>query len=503
MKKNKIIIFTLLLVFISFTASAEVVEITEAIKDDISLKETITGTLTPIKEVNIPAETGGVVEKVNIEIGDSVKKGKELLKIDDEVLLIQKRQSEAALESAEANYNELKNGATEEELARVRASYENAKSALESAETNYKLMQQIFKERRSLEQQLVNAEQQLNNAKQQLQTAAQNLNQSEVNYNQAKRDYERSKTLYEDNVISQKELENAENAYETAESTLKNAEIAVRQAETSLKSAEQNYQLTEKSYNDPTEMKQQLENAGSQVKSAETNLAVAEANLKEAERGPREERLAAAAASVKQAEANLDQVKDQISKTQIQASFSGLVQAINIEEGEMIPSGQTVVNLINIDQLYAEIDVTAATVSAIKKGDTVDVKAETMQHYIKGTVTNIAPGADPSSRTFLVKVQIENEDNSLRAGMFADVRLEKGNIGSSVVVPIESIVNLNEDNPYLFTVEDGKAVKKNVRLGIKTDSRVEILEGLSAGEKVIFRGQNSLQDGAEVEVRNQ
>ncbi|MGM0602670.1 MAG: efflux RND transporter periplasmic adaptor subunit [Bacillota bacterium] len=503
MNKNKIIIFTLIFLLLSSAVSASVVEITEAVEDDISLKEVVTGSLAPIKEVDIPAETGGVVEKVNIEIGDSVKNDEKLIEIDDEVLLIQKRQLEAALESAEANYSELKNGATEEELARVRASYKNAKSALESAETNYKLMQQIFKERRSLEQQLVNAEQQLNNAKQQLQTAGQNLNQAEVNYNQAKRDYERSKTLYDDNVISKKELENAENAYETAESTLKNAEIAVKQAETSLKSAEQNYQLTEKSYNDPTEMKQQLENASSQVKSAETNLAVAEANLNEAERGPRKERLAAAYASVKQAEANLDQVKDQISKTQIRAPFSGLVQTVNIEEGEMIPSGQTAVNLINIDQLYAEIDVTAAAASALKKGDTVDVKAETMQHYIKGTVTNIAPAADPSSRTFLVKVQIENEDNRLRAGMFADVRLVKGEAGFSVVVPVESIVDLNEDNPYLFTVEDGKAVKKNVKLGIKTDSRVEILEGLSAGEKVIFRGQNNLQDGTEVEVRNQ
>src|SRR6056297_800365 len=99
MNKNKIIIFTLLFVFLSVSVSAEVVEITEAVKDDISLKETVTGTLTPIKEVNIPAEIGGTAAEVNIELGDYIKAGKKIIKIDDESLLIQKRQAEAALES--------------------------------------------------------------------------------------------------------------------------------------------------------------------------------------------------------------------------------------------------------------------------------------------------------------------------------------------------------------------------------------------------------------------
>jgi len=169
----------------------------------------------------------------------------------------------------------------------------------------------------------------------------------------------------------------------------------------------------------------------------------------------------------------------------------------------MIPSGQTVLNLINIDQLYAEINVTAATASAVKKGDTVDVRAETMQHYIQGEVTNIAPAADEASRTFLVKIKVPNQDHRLRAGMFADVRLTKGKAGSAVVIPIESVVNLNSDNPHVFVVEAGTAVRKDIKIGIRTDSRVEILEGLNADQDVIIRGQSNLEAGQEVEVRNQ
>jgi RND family efflux transporter MFP subunit len=506
MKNKKIIVLMFILVFISTSVLAQsttVVEITESVTDDISLNELITGALTPVNNINLPAETGGVAVRVNVEIGDQVKAGQELIKINDEVLMIQKRQSEAALDSAQANYQELKNGATQEELSRVKASYENAQASLKSAETNLDLMQELFNERRTLEQQLVSAEQQFDNARQQVETSKQNLNQAEVNFNQAKRDYERSKTLYDDNVISKKDYENAESAYENAESSLNNAKTAVEQAKNSLVSAEKNYQLTKETYNNPTELKRQLENARSQVNNSKTNLEVARANLEETKRGPRAERIRAGLAAVKQAEASLDQIEDQIEKTKITAPFSGVINQVNVEKGEMIGSGQTVVNLMNLDQLYAEIDVTARTVSAVKKGDIVGVKAETMQHYIDGEVSNIAPAADPSSRTFLVKVKVSNKDLKLRAGMFADVKISKGNSGSAVVVPIESIVNLNSDTPYLFVFESGKAVKKNIEIGISTDSRVEILTGLEAGKKVIIRGQSNLQDGQAVEVRNQ
>lgn len=506
--KNRYKVICLLIILLAVSSpvlaqESQIVETTQSVTDDISLDELITGTLTPIQDVNIPAQIGGIADLVNIEIGEQVKKDAELIKIDDETLMIQKSQAEAALDSARANYQELKNGVTEEEMKRIQANYENAKASLESAETNLELMQELYNERRTLEQQLVNAEQQLNSAKQQLQTSKQNLNQAEVNYNQAEREYERSKNLYQDNVISEREYENAKNSYENAESSYKNAQISVKQAETSLAAAEKNYQLTKATYNNPTELKQQLENARSQVNSARTNLKVAESNLEEAKTGPREERIRASLASVKQAEARLDEIKNQITKTQITAPFSGLINQVNFDEGEMIPSGQTVLNLINIDQLYAEIKVTAATASAVKNGDTVEVRAETMQHYIQGEVTNIAPAADEASRTFLVKIKVPNQDHRLRAGMFADVRLTKGKAGSAVVIPIESVVNLNSDNPHVFVVEAGTAVRKDIKIGIRTDSRVEILEGLNADQDVIIRGQSNLEAGQEVEVRNQ
>lgn len=506
--KNRYKVFNLLMILFLVASpvlaqDVQVVETARSVTDDISLNELFTGILTPVQDVKISTQTGGIIDQVSVEMGNKVEEGAQLIKIDEETLLIQKSKAEAALNSAQASYQELKNGTTEEELARTRAAYEDAQASLESAETNLELMQELYDERRTLEQQLVNAEQQLNNARQQLQTSKQNLNQAEVNFNQAKREYERSQKLYEDNVIAEREYENAKSSFENAESTYKNGQISVEQAQTALAAAEKNYQLTEATYNNPTELKRQLESAKSQVNSARTNLKVSKANLEAAERGPREERVRAGLASVKQAEASLAEIEDRIDKTKVTAPFSGLVNQVSVEAGEMIPSGQTVVNLINIDQLFAEINVTAATASAISKGDVVDVRAETMQHYMQGEITNIAPAADEASRTFLVKIKITNENHRLRAGMFADVRITKGKSGSAVIIPIESVVNLNSDSPHVFVVEAGKAVRKDISIGISTDSRVEVLKGLKAEQEVIIRGQNNLEVGQKIEVRNQ
>lgn len=492
MKNNKILAFTLLIILLSAVSvgvSAQTIEVTEAAKTDISLNEIITGTIAPIDEVDIPAQISGIADKVNIEIGDQVKKGDLLVKIDDESLLIQKRQAQAALDSARASYDELKNGATAEELDRVEASYEQAKTALASAQTNYKLMQELFNDRRSLEQQLVSAKQQLDNAQQ-------SLNQSQVNYDQAERNYQRSKKLYNNNVISEKDYEDAEDAFD-------NAKTSLNQAKSTLQSAEKNYQLTKATYDNPTELKQQLENSRSQVENAKSSLAVAEANLKETKRGPREEQVRAGLAQVKQAEATLAEIDDNISKSKIAAPFTGLIAEVNVDDGEMISAGQTVVRLINIDQLYVEVNLTASTVSAIQTGEKVEVKAESSQNYVEGEIANISPAADPSNRTFLVKVKLANPDHRLRAGMFADVQIAKGQTGDAVVVPIDSIVGLNSDQPYLFVFQDGKAVRREITLGVNNNSQVEVKSGIEAGEKVIVRGQSDLTDGQEVEVKNQ
>jgi RND family efflux transporter MFP subunit len=502
--RNKTIILIALIIFIAAanTSAAEVVEITESIRDDISLSENLTGTISAAKSVDVPIELSGVADKVLVEVGDMVEKNEELVLLNQDKLMVQKKNAEAALESAQANYDQLLNGATEEEIKRAEASYEEAEKNLKSAETNLRLMEEIFNEKRSLKQQLLNAEQQLDGAEQQLKSSKENLKQAETNFAQAKRAYERAEKLYSDNVISQKDFEDAESAYKNSKSNLNNAKTALLQAERAYKTAEELYKLSRKNYNDPIELKQQLENAKSQYKSAQTNLRVAEANLSEVKKGAREEQKRASLARVRQAEAGLEEVNINLKDSVIKSPIKGTISQLNVESGELVSAGQPLLRVIDLEELQVEIDLTAASVSRINLGDKVNVKPEIMQHYIEGEVSSISPAADPESRTFKVEVKIDNPGQKIKAGMFASVQLTKGKAGDAVIVPIASVVDLNTDSPYVFVVEDKRAVKKEIEIGIITDTQVEVLEGLTAGENVIIKGQNRIEANAEVEVIN-
>jgi len=501
MMRKIISIFFIIMLFTVTVNAAVPVEVVRPEIKNISLTERITGSITPFKEVNIPAEISGIVEKIKIDIGSSVKKDDVLLVIDKEKLLIQLKQAEASLDMARANYRQLKNGATEEELKRAEASYQQALSSLEGAKNNLILVEELYNDKISLKQQLTSAESQLANAGQQLESAKESYEQAQFNFEQAEKEFERMQYLYEEKVVTEKQFDAAENQYKNAKSTLNTAKIAVEQAKIGYNTAEQSYQLTKETFDNPVHLKQQLETARNQVKSAEAGLNAAEANLEQVKKGARQEQVDSSMAQVKQAEASLEQAKLNLKNSEIRSPIDGIISVVNTEEGELISTGQPVASVININQVYLEVNLTAASVSRIEKGDKVEVNLEIMRGESReGTVTNISPAADPQSKNYPVKIELENTDNRIKAGMFADAVFTRELAENAVTIPVESVVDIDSDKPYVYLVKKNKAIKQEIAIGIANDERVEILAGIKDGDTVIIRGQNRIDSGVEVEV---
>jgi len=501
---KKIVILLFVLIFLSFNVSAQApVETTTPERTSISVRERITGNFSALKKVNIPTELGGIVDLINVEVGESVEKDQELLKLNQDKLNIQLKQAQASLEAARANYQQLKNGASQEELNRAQASYEQAQASLEGARSNLKLMEETFNDKISLKQQLTSAESQLANAEQQLASARERYNQAEINFEQAEREYERMKYLFEEKVITEKQFEGAESQYKNAQSARNTAEIGLEQAKIGLNTAQQSYDLTEQTFNNPTQLKQQLENARSQVKSAEAGLAVADANLEQVKRGATQEQLNASLARVKQAEAGLEQANLSLENSIVKSPIKGLVSAVRTEEGEIISPGQPVISVIDVDQLYLEVAVTSATMSRLKEGDRVRIIPEAIRgDELAGEIDTISPEADQASRNFPVKIILDNSEHKIKPGMFGDAIFNVQSVNNTLVLPISAIVAFDSIDPFVYIVEDNQALRKSVKLGIVSDNSVEIVSGIEENDQVITRGQNRINDGEDVEVIN-
>jgi HlyD family secretion protein len=118
----------------------------------------------------------------------------------------------------------------------------------------------------------------------------------------------------------------------------------------------------------------------------------------------------------------------------------------------------------------------------------------------KGKVTILSPTIDPTTRTGEIEIHFDNKEKMLRSGMFARIKLFLGQKESTVVLR-DSLLKLpGTGSYYVYVVENGKAVQKNIKIGIGEGNFVEVISGLGPGEQVVLTGQGLVKEGVAVVI---
>jgi membrane fusion protein (multidrug efflux system) len=207
-----------------------------------------------------------------------------------------------------------------------------------------------------------------------------------------------------------------------------------------------------------------------------------------------------AAAKLKVEEAVTAQAEARLAKTRILAPFSGLIGIRNVSVGDYVKEGQDLVNLEDVSSLKADFRLPERYFARLKPGQTVEVTTDARPGEVfKATVDAIDPLLDAAGRAVLVRARLPNRDLRLRAGMFARVRLIVGDRQDALVIPEEALVPAGSDQ-YVFRVVDGKAERVKIQIGARRSARVEVIEGLKAGDLVVTAGQLKIRDGAPVKI---
>lgn len=204
-----------------------------------------------------------------------------------------------------------------------------------------------------------------------------------------------------------------------------------------------------------------------------------------------------ALAALKQAQAIRDRAAQMLADSTLTAPYQGVITARYFQEGEYVNTGDAVVELMDLSILNAEIEVPEPYIGKIKQGEIAIVSILTNIPPVEGKVIAINPKVNVVNRTFLVKVEILNENGNLHAGMFCTTELllpkEKG-IPS---VPAETIIH-DEGRSYVWLIKNGKAHYQEVKEGDKVNGKVVILSGLEPGQKIVTSGFGILSEGTEV-----
>lgn len=210
--------------------------------------------------------------------------------------------------------------------------------------------------------------------------------------------------------------------------------------------------------------------------------------------------LSASQAQVDQARVGLENAQSNLSNTRVTSPISGIVTAVNVNEGEMASSAQAAVSIANMNKVVIDTDVSEYLINKIKLGDVVDISIKSAdKENFQGKITTLAPATASNSMTYPIKIEIDNKDSMIKPGMFANVNLVTDKKENVITVPSEAVV-IKDGESIVYTVKENVAHVNKVEIGIDNGKIVEITKGIKQGQVIVKKGQNYLEEGSKVEI---
>ncbi|HWP49792.1 MAG TPA: efflux RND transporter periplasmic adaptor subunit [Candidatus Limnocylindrales bacterium] len=202
----------------------------------------------------------------------------------------------------------------------------------------------------------------------------------------------------------------------------------------------------------------------------------------------KEQEVASAYAAREQMKAALTLAEIGLSRKVIMAPFSGLITEVSVKQGEFITPGQPIARIVDTSKLYISATIDEADVRKVKVGQEVRVTLDAFPNKtFQGVVSEISPVISAKkleTRTSKVKVRLNSEMEGLMPGLSADIEIIVGKGQNVLYVPTAAIME-RETKKMVFTIEKGKAQRREVRTGLSNWDYTEILDGLKEGEQII------------------
>jgi RND family efflux transporter MFP subunit len=208
-----------------------------------------------------------------------------------------------------------------------------------------------------------------------------------------------------------------------------------------------------------------------------------------------------AAAKLRAAEADLVVARKSLGDAVLVAPFAGIVSLRHAQPGERVALDAKVVSIVDLSRLQLEATVPPAAIGQVKIGQPMSFKVEGFgERSFAGRIERINPAANAGSRSISVYAVIDNPDGLLRSGMFAQGALTLSRVDNALAVPA-SAVREEIGQTFVYAIENGALKRKNVKVGAAdSEGRVQVLDGLAAGDRIVRANLGSLREGVQARL---
>jgi membrane fusion protein (multidrug efflux system) len=195
-----------------------------------------------------------------------------------------------------------------------------------------------------------------------------------------------------------------------------------------------------------------------------------------------------------------DLAKLELTYATIRAPIAGRVSLRHVKTGNMVRTNDPTFEITNLDPLRAVLHVPERELVKLAVGQPATLQFDALpDRTFTGRVALISPVVDASTGTFRVTVEVRDRSRTIKPGMFGRVHVQHDQRENALLVPKTALIE-EDDIVSVFIVNDSIALQRAVKTGYSVRDRVEILEGLSDGDRVVLSGQTALRDSARVEI---
>lgn len=195
------------------------------------------------------------------------------------------------------------------------------------------------------------------------------------------------------------------------------------------------------------------------------------------------------------------QAKAQLGKTVIRAPFTGTIDQVFVERGQVVSANpQGLMRIVNLSNMFVSTTVPETYIGKIKVGTEVDVFLTSLGKTYKGKVRQVGNFINPSNRSFGIEVSVPNPENLLRPNQVAKLKIKDYVNKNAIIVPTNVIQEDGEKNKFVYVVDNnngksGIAKKVIVIIGQSSDNVTEITSGLSTNDVIVTEGINTISNG--------
>jgi membrane fusion protein (multidrug efflux system) len=199
--------------------------------------------------------------------------------------------------------------------------------------------------------------------------------------------------------------------------------------------------------------------------------------------------------------AQLDEIRARLDRTTIYAPAGGVLNSLPVDEGEYVQPGTPVAEIVDTATIKVVVDIPEPDIAYFQVGQAATIIADVKgsPHRLEGKITFISELASQQTRSTRTEITLDNRNGLLHSGRIVHVVLQRRLLKDAIFIPLLAVIPM-ESSKAVYVVEGDQAQRRTVELGIIRGDRVQVTNGLKAGERLITAGHRFVSPGQKVQV---